>query len=179
MLPDSKKRRLRVNRHQSVLGNQSDVTFTEAKLLHFPACHRISEAKSHIVYVNHLSREETKESEYVQYDSYSGFTSHPWGTLVIVGSIIQNEWDSKISPHSNHDEKTEVPAMIGVTIVNVTVLDDVIMEEDGERFANQTGPLLRKFGVETLITGEARLLVTHSLIIDKTQTYVRKEHIHN
>jgi hypothetical protein len=162
-----------------VLGNQSDVTFREAKLQYFPTCHRVSKAKSHIVYVNHLSREETKESEYVQYDSYSSFTIHPWGTLEIVGSIIQNEWDSKISAHPNHDEKTEVPSMIGVTIVNVTVLDDVIMEEDGERFANQTGPLLRNFGVESLISGEARLLVTHSLIIDKTQTYVRKEHIHH
>jgi hypothetical protein len=179
MLHDSLKRRLRVNRHQSVLGNQSDVTYREARLQHFPVCRRASKAKSHVVFVNHLSREETKESEYVQYDSYSSLTIHPWGTLEIVGSIIQNDWDSKISSHPKYDEKIEVPSMIGVTIVNVTVLDDVIMEEDGERFANQTGPLLRNFGVESLITGRARLLVTRSLTVDKMQTYVRKEHIHH
>lgn len=177
MLHDSQKRRLRGNRHQSVRADQSDVIFREAKLQYFPACHRVSKAKSHIVFLNHLSTEETKESEYVQYDSYSSLTIHRWGTLDIVGSIINNEWESTISPQRNYDEKTEIPSMIGVIIVNVTVLDGVIIEEDGERFANQTGPLLRHFGVESLITSRARMLVTCRLLRNEMQTCVRQEDI--
>ena len=176
MLSNSQRRVRQGGKHQSMLGDQPDVIFRAVKLHRFHAGQTIGKAKLHIVLLNHLTEEESTRTESLHNHSSRIFCSLPWGDLEIDGSTVTNEWNCTVSPYQN--KLNEVPSSIGVTIVPITMLD-FLRVEDVRRFESQTCSFLRHHNVKTLITSRARERVTACLLNDKNQTYVRAQCINH
>ena len=95
-----------------MLGDQPDVLFRAVKLHRFHAGQTIGKAKLHIVLLNHLTEEESSNSESLHNHSSRIFCSLPWGDLEIAGSTVTNEWNCTVSPYQNR--LNEVHSSIGV-----------------------------------------------------------------
>ena len=159
--------------HQSVRKDYSNVIFKAVDLKRFAGGHKISSTKLHVVLVDHLTKEE-EVGPYSKTSLRTFYASFRWGNFSMVRGNSLQEWNCSISPNNNQDKQIEVPSTIGVTLAPVTVLENLITQEDVKRFTEQTGPFLKNFNVQTLIIGTARSQVTSLLTHNRTQNYVHK-----
>jgi hypothetical protein len=164
--------------HQSVHKDYSNVVFKAVDLKRFSGGHKISSTKLHVVLVDHLTKEE-EVGPYSKTSLRTFYASFRWGNFSMVRGNTLQEWNCSISPNNNQDKQIEVPSTIGVTLVPVTVLENLITQEDVKRFTEQTGPFLKNFNVQTLIIGTARSQVTSLLTHNRTQNYVHKNDLNH